>query len=39
MKENNNNLQDPKNKLITMENKFYNLQSESFENQNIFKKT
>ena len=37
MKENNNNLQ--KINIITKENKPYNLQSQSFEIQNIFKKT
>ena len=38
MKENNNNLQDPNDSLITQENKPYSLQSESNEIQNIFKK-
>ena len=38
MKENNNNLQDPNDSLITQENKPYNLQSTSTEVQNIFKK-
>ena len=38
MKENNNNLQDPNDSLITQENKPYNLQSTSNEVQNIFKK-